>query len=106
MEEKSFYFFKEVTHLIEFFFLENRLFEVKNESTMILIKTNNKQIKNDNNKIKENQIKKRKNNIKDNNTITKNNIIINLITIIIIDLFCKIKSYILYIFSIFNIHQK
>ena len=54
--------------------------------------------------IKENQIKKRKNNIKDNITITKNDI--NLITFIIINLFCKIKSYILYDFFPFQYSSK
>ena len=54
--------------------------------------------------IKENQIKKRKNNIKDNITITKNDI--NLITFIIINLFCKIKSYILYDFFHFQYSSK
>ena len=58
MEGKSFYFFKGIAQQLEFSFLKNRLFGVKNESTMFLIKTKNKQIKNDNNKRKSNKKKK------------------------------------------------
>ena len=75
---------------------KNGLFEVKNESKMINIIKEIKKINNDNYKIKENQIEKIKNNINKNNIIIKNHLIINYIRFIIIDLFFKIKSDILF----------
>ena len=78
----------------------NYIFEEKNESIMTEITEVTNKIKNDNDKNKVSQIKKRKNIINDNNTINRNFIIIILIKFMILNIFFKIKSNIL--FDLFN----
>jgi len=73
-----------------FFKKENELSEVENEA--IIIKKNSKI----NNKRTQNHIKKRKNSIQNTNTIIRYYILINLIKLIIINIFCSIKSNIIF----------
>ena len=102
-EAKSYYFTKGKSLPTIFPSFQNDLFEIKNESKIIMIIKEIKKIKNDNNKIKKNQIQKIKNNINEKNIIIRNYLIINLIKFIIIDIFLKIKNNIL--LDLFHFHN-
>ena len=92
-KEKRIYFFRDMVHLIKFPSHENCQLAVKNETMLSAKKRENKIKKHNNNKTKEYQLKKENNK---KHIITKNNVIINIIKIIIINIFCKIKSNIIF----------
>ena len=93
--EKKYYFNLNFPPNI-FPYFKNSIYEIKNKSIMSIIVLKTKKINIKNNKIKENKKKKRKDNINDNNLIIRYNTLIILIKLIIINIFCQIKSNILF----------
>ena len=76
-----------------FFQKENESFKAKNKSIMFLKKEKYKEI---NDKKIKHHMKKRKNNIQSTNTIIRYYLLINLIKFMIINIFCLIKSNIIF----------
>ena len=93
--EEKLLFFQRVKPLRNIPYYENSLYKEKKEMKMAIIINENKRIKDKNDKIKENQIKKIMNNIYYNITLIRNCITFTLI-LLIINMFCQIKSNILF----------